>query len=287
MDPILFFKIFFTVVLFCFGLIIGSFLNVCIYRIPEKRTVVKGHSMCMSCGHNLGPLDLVPLFSWLFLRGKCRYCKSPIASRYALIEGLTAVVFGILAWLSRDSFYIPYYTKEFPWGMMYLFVLLALSAVIIVSMMIWKDKQQISRRFALVVSMMSIVRLILITTRSTNALGSFLLIAGAAACAAVLVLAFALFCSGTKRTFRERFLAIPKGDALSTYFSKEKNGLFALDLLFISLCAAIGFPSAIPACIFYTFVRIINNRKSVTPYMGIALAAGAFLGLVAFPLWIF
>ena len=53
-----------------FGAVIGSFTNVCIYRIPEHRTVVKGHSMCMTCGHELGALDLVPIFSWLFLGGK-------------------------------------------------------------------------------------------------------------------------------------------------------------------------------------------------------------------------
>ena len=69
-----------------FGAVIGSFTNVCIYRIPEHRTVVKGHSMCMTCGHELGALDLVPIFSWLFLGGKCRYCKTPISSRYIKIE---------------------------------------------------------------------------------------------------------------------------------------------------------------------------------------------------------
>ena len=86
------YQIFNIVIIGVLGLIIGSFLNVCIYRIPEGRTVVKGHSMCMSCGHNLGAADLVPLFSYLFLRGKCRYCGAPIASRYAKIEGVTGLV---------------------------------------------------------------------------------------------------------------------------------------------------------------------------------------------------
>lgn len=84
---------FFAIEATVFGIIIGSFLNVVIYRIPEGRTIVKGHSMCMSCGHTLAAKDLVPLFSWLFLKGKCRYCGAPVASRYAKIESFTGLVF--------------------------------------------------------------------------------------------------------------------------------------------------------------------------------------------------
>lgn len=79
-----------------FGLLIGSFLNVCIYRIPIKISIVKGnegHSFCPHCKHSLGALDLVPLFSYLFLRGKCRYCKAPISGRYPLVEGLTSAAY--------------------------------------------------------------------------------------------------------------------------------------------------------------------------------------------------
>lgn len=77
-----------------FGLLIGSFLNVCIYRIPIKISIVKGnegHSFCPHCKHDLGALDLVPLFSYLFLWGKCRYCKAPISGRYPLVEALTSI----------------------------------------------------------------------------------------------------------------------------------------------------------------------------------------------------
>lgn len=71
------------------GLVVGSFLNVCIYRIPKKISVVKGNngrSLCPNCGHTLAGKDLVPLFSFLFLRGRCRYCKAKISWRYPLIE---------------------------------------------------------------------------------------------------------------------------------------------------------------------------------------------------------
>lgn len=78
------------------GLLIGSFLNVCIYRIPIKISIVKGnegHSFCPHCKHDLKAIDLVPLFSYLFLLGKCRYCKAPISGRYPLVEALTSIAY--------------------------------------------------------------------------------------------------------------------------------------------------------------------------------------------------
>lgn len=72
------------------GLVFGSFLNVCIYRIPKSETIVYGRSHCMSCGHELSPLDLIPVFSFIFLGGKCGYCGSKISLRYPLVELLNA-----------------------------------------------------------------------------------------------------------------------------------------------------------------------------------------------------
>lgn len=88
--------IFFYVFLFLFGIIVGSFLNVCIYRIPLKETVVTERSHCMTCGHTLAWYDLFPLFSWLFLRGKCRYCKAPISKQYPIVEGLNGVLWVLM-----------------------------------------------------------------------------------------------------------------------------------------------------------------------------------------------
>lgn len=86
----------FPFVLFAvYGLCIGSFLNVVIYRLPLKMPIAKGRSMCPSCTHSLSALDLVPLFSFLFLKGKCRYCGAPISWRYPGVEALTGLVFGL------------------------------------------------------------------------------------------------------------------------------------------------------------------------------------------------
>ncbi len=86
------------VYVFVFGLILGSFVNVLIYRIPEGKSIVLPPSSCTSCGARLKPLDLIPVFSWIFLGGRCRYCKNPISPRYALVELMTAAaVTGLFA----------------------------------------------------------------------------------------------------------------------------------------------------------------------------------------------
>jgi len=76
---------------FFFGLCIGSFLNVCIYRLPLGKSIIRPHSMCPSCGHTIHALDNIPLFSFLILRGKCRNCDTRIPWRYPLVELITGL----------------------------------------------------------------------------------------------------------------------------------------------------------------------------------------------------
>jgi leader peptidase (prepilin peptidase)/N-methyltransferase len=78
-----------------FGLCVGSFLNVCIARMPEDRSVVHPASHCPACGHNIRPYDNIPVLSWLWLRAQCRDCGSKISVLYPLIE----LVVGGLFWL--------------------------------------------------------------------------------------------------------------------------------------------------------------------------------------------
>ena len=77
------------------GLLFGSFYNVCIYRLPIGKSVVTPRSSCGSCDHVLGGLDMVPVLSYVFARGKCRYCGARYSCRYALVELLTGVLFGL------------------------------------------------------------------------------------------------------------------------------------------------------------------------------------------------
>ena len=80
------------------GLMVGSFLNVVVHRVPLGESVVKPRSRCPGCGTELAWYDNVPVVSWLVLRGRCRTCGRPISVRYPVVELLTAVVFGLFAW---------------------------------------------------------------------------------------------------------------------------------------------------------------------------------------------
>lgn len=125
-------KIVYAVLAFVFGSVIGSFLNVVILRTPRHESIVSEPSHCFSCGHRLAWYDMFPIFSWLFLRGKCRYCGEKISPRYMIIESITAVlyclaflVFGlslelafsavlfavlvVLSTIDIDQFEIPYW----------------------------------------------------------------------------------------------------------------------------------------------------------------------------------
>lgn len=84
-----------ALVLFIFGLFIGSFLNVVIDRLPRGESFWSGRSYCEACHHTLSGLDLIPLFSYLALRGKCRYCHIPLSIQYPLLEAITGIVFAL------------------------------------------------------------------------------------------------------------------------------------------------------------------------------------------------
>jgi len=81
------------ILVFIFGLIIGSFLNVCIVRLPQGRSLIWPPSHCLSCDHPIPWYDNLPLLSFIFLRGRCRFCRSRISFRYFMVELLTGVGF--------------------------------------------------------------------------------------------------------------------------------------------------------------------------------------------------
>lgn len=84
------------IIIFLYGIVIGSFLNVCIYRIPKQENIVKIRSHCMNCGYQLRWYDLIPVFSYLCLRGRCRSCKQKISVQYPLIELLNGALYCIV-----------------------------------------------------------------------------------------------------------------------------------------------------------------------------------------------
>jgi leader peptidase (prepilin peptidase)/N-methyltransferase len=90
-----------------YGLVIGSFLNVVIWRLPRRESLVAPGSHCPGCEAPISPRDNVPLVSWLMLRGRCRHCGEPISSRYPFVELLTAVLFAAVGARFHDSWALP------------------------------------------------------------------------------------------------------------------------------------------------------------------------------------
>ncbi|MBR4085024.1 MAG: prepilin peptidase [Lachnospiraceae bacterium] len=130
------------IIVFTYGLLIGSFLNVLIYRIPKKENIAIVRSHCMKCGYQLRWYDLVPLFSWIFLGGRCRQCKEKISFQYPLIEAVNGVFYVVVFYhygLSIESLLycllfsallalsvIDFRTYEIPVGFNYFILILGL-----------------------------------------------------------------------------------------------------------------------------------------------------------------
>jgi leader peptidase (prepilin peptidase)/N-methyltransferase len=99
------FKLMFLTIIFLFGICIGSFLNVVIIRLPmenpEDRSLTKRSSHCMTCGTPIRPIDLIPVFSWIFLKGKCHSCGEKISARYPIVESLNGILY-VLTFMVLD-----------------------------------------------------------------------------------------------------------------------------------------------------------------------------------------
>lgn len=115
-----------------FGVIIGSFLNVCIYRIPRKESIAFGASHCTKCGNRIKWYDLVPIISYLILRGKCRYCKDKISIQYPIIELINGLAyFGLYKLIGFNIWF---------YGSCILF-----SIILVISMIVFLQKMNFNR----------------------------------------------------------------------------------------------------------------------------------------------
>ena len=88
------------------GLAVGSFLNVCVYRVPRGESVVRPPSRCPGCGTRLRARENVPVLGWLWLRGRCRTCRAPISMRYPIVELLTMGLFLLHLWLFGPTLFM-------------------------------------------------------------------------------------------------------------------------------------------------------------------------------------
>ena len=109
-------NLFFSSVVFLFGLIIGSFLNCIIYRLETKKSFLKGRSFCPHCKHKLGLLELFPVFSFIALKGKCRWCKKRLSFQYPLVELATGSAFFLILTFQPQNLYfliVPFHIVIF------------------------------------------------------------------------------------------------------------------------------------------------------------------------------
>ena len=102
-----------AIIVFIFGAMIGSFLNVVIYRIPKGESIVFPSSKCQSCQNSLKWWHNIPIFSWLFLRGKCYFCKEKISAQYPAVEFLTGLIFVVLYFKLGLVWYLPFIAASF------------------------------------------------------------------------------------------------------------------------------------------------------------------------------
>lgn len=96
---------FLYIIIFIIGTLFGSFVSLAIYRIPLEQNILNKRSYCPKCMHNLKFFDLIPILSYVFLKGKCRYCKEKISKKYLLLEIFTGLIFILFAWSLKINIY--------------------------------------------------------------------------------------------------------------------------------------------------------------------------------------
>ncbi len=104
-----------SVFVFVLGAAVGSFLNVVIYRVPAGLSLLYPPSRCPKCSHRLKSYDNVPVLGWLWLKGRCRYCRTPISVRYPLVEATTGILFLLIYWSFHASWLTVGYWFLFSW----------------------------------------------------------------------------------------------------------------------------------------------------------------------------
>ncbi len=136
--------------MFVFGVCVGSFLNVCIYRLPLGESLTKKNSHCMTCGEEIKRYDLIPIISWCILRGKCRHCGARISPRYTVVEFLNGAIWLVTA-LYFDIVALPMYI---------ILTCLMFSALIVVFFMDW-DTQLINTWVVVFIGVLAVAEIIL------------------------------------------------------------------------------------------------------------------------------
>lgn len=114
-------NVFFYIIIFIMGITFGSFYTLAVYRIPKGQDIIHTHSYCPNCNHKLNLFDLIPILSYVFLGGKCRYCKNKIRPRYLILEALSGMFFVVVAFFMSLSLEYLCITKLVEYGLFILY----------------------------------------------------------------------------------------------------------------------------------------------------------------------
>ena len=157
-------QIIFYILIFCIGTLFGSFFTLAVYRIPLHQDITHKRSYCPNCKHKLSFLDMIPIISYIALRGKCKYCKQKIKIRYLFLELLTGITFLLFAMSLKICFYPLEVSK-----LIYLIFSFFYIAGLIIIAGIEKEKHKIYKSLLLYeISVISLYMIYLYTVEQTN-----------------------------------------------------------------------------------------------------------------------
>lgn len=156
--------IIFYIAIFIIGTVFGSFYTLAVYRIPKRQDITHTHSYCPKCEHKLGFLDLIPVWSYIFLGGKCRYCKEKIRPRYFILEALSGTIFLAVAILMKLNIENITIVKAIDYGFFALYF-----TFIVLMAGIDKEKREINRgvlAYGIILSILYMIYLYIIEKTS-------------------------------------------------------------------------------------------------------------------------
>lgn len=247
------FKIMFLTIVFLFGICIGSFLNVVIIRLPRHESLIKRASHCMTCGTKIRPIDLIPVFSWIFLRGKCHSCGEKISPRYPIVESLNGIMY-VLTFIVLDI------------NAKAIITCLLMSLLIVVAFMDW-DTQEIDMIIVGLILILAIPAAIFTddVTITHRIIGAF-------------IISVPFFIIGEvsrpiiRKKFNEDFRAIELGDTILMFAAGALLGTQA-----VIVSALIGI---IAAAIGGLISKIVtkNSVFAFGPYLSIGIAVAMLWG---------
>ena len=247
------FKIMFLTVIFIFGICIGSFLNVVIIRLPRDESLIKRSSHCMTCGTKIRPIDLIPIFSWIFLRGKCHNCGEKISPRYPIVESLNGILY-VLTFMILDI------------NAKAIITCLLMSLLIVVGFMDW-DTQLIDMKIVIPIFLLAIPAAIF-----TDDVPLIHRIIGALAISVPFFIIGEVSRPIIRKTKGEDFRAIELGD---TYLMFAAGALLGTQAIIVSALLGI-----VAAAIFGVIIKLVtkDSKFAFGPYLSIGIAVAMLWG---------